>query len=572
MIVGRVVSCGRAGFWVWVVCALAMLVASRNLAAGELEQTVPSNAPVPAREAAARFKVPEGFIVTQFAAEPDVVQPIAMTIDHKGRLWVVENYAYPLWLGGPVGRDRILIFEDTDSDGRFDRRRVFFEHGTNFTGIELGFGGVWVCATPNLLFIPDKDGDDRPDGPPVIKLDGWSKTPQHNMFNALKWAPDGWLWGCNGILSISRVGKPGTPDAERVAIDCGVWRYHPTREVFEAVAHGTTNPWGLDFDDLGEAFITNCVIPHLFHVIPGAHFQRMFGEDVTPNRYELMETCADHLHWAGGRWQDSREGRGKHGEAGGGHAHVGAMIYLGNNWPERYRNGVFTCNLHGHRVNHDRLEPYKSGYVARHEKDFLNVADTWFRGLELKYGPDGVVYLTDWYDTGECHEADSDNAHRENGRIYRVSYGTAPAVKVDLSGESDVALAQYQRHPNDWYVRTARRMLQERAAAGRDLGKANAALLEILVSNAAVSRRLRALWALYATGGLGEKTLEGLLEDRSEHVRAWAIRLLCDAKSAPATAVNRFAELARTDASPKVRLSLASALQRIPIAQALDCC
>ena len=132
--------------------------------------------------------------------------------------------------------------------------------------------------------------------------------------------------------------------------------YHPTREVFEAVAHGTTNPWGLDFDDLGEAFITNCVIPHLFHVIPGAHFQRMFGEDVVPNRYELMETCADHMHWAGGRWQDSREGRGKHGEAGGGHAHVGAMIYLGNNWPDRYRNAVFTCNIHGHRVNHDRLE------------------------------------------------------------------------------------------------------------------------------------------------------------------------------------------------------------------------
>ena len=129
--------------------------------------------------------------------------------------------------GRARGKDRILIFEDTDSDGRFDRRTVFFDQGTNFTGIELGFGGVWVCSTPNLLFIPDQDGDDRPDGPPVIKLDGWSKTPQHNMFNGLKWGPDGWLWGCNGILSISRVGKPGTPDEKRVAIDCGVWRYHP---------------------------------------------------------------------------------------------------------------------------------------------------------------------------------------------------------------------------------------------------------------------------------------------------------------------------------------------------------
>jgi len=567
MIVGRG-SGIRVRYFSLFVCVLATLNAGQHVIAAEIEQTPPpANSPVPAKEATARIKLPKGFTVTQFAAEPDVLQPIAMTIDHKGRLWVVENFAYPLWLGGPTGRDRILIFEDADNDGRFDRRTVFFDKGTNFTGIELGFGGVWVCSTPNLLFIPDQDGDDRPDGPPVVKLDGWSKTPQHNMFNALKWGPDGWLWGCNGILSISRVGKPGTPDEKRVAIDCGVWRYHPTREIFEAVAHGTTNPWGLDFDDLGETFITNCVIPHLFHVIPGAHFQRMFGEDVVPNRYELMETCADHLHWAGGRWQDSREGRGQHGEAGGGHAHVGAMIYLGDNWPDRYRNGVFTCNIHGHRVNHDRLDREKSGYIARHEKDFLTVDDQWFRGLELKYGPDGSVFLTDWYDTGECHETDADNAHRENGRIYKVAYGTPAAVKVDLAAETDLALARYQLHKNDWYVRTARRLLQERAVAGKDLGQANGLLREILASNPDVTRRLRALWALNATGGLGEIALRKLLDDPSEHIRAWAVRLLCDSGEPSADTVTRFAALAKSDPSPKVHLSLASALQRIPLSQ-----
>jgi len=189
-------------------------------------------APLPPAEAPRRMTVPEGFAVTLFAAEPDVVQPIAFTIDPKGRLWVIENYSYPIWLGGPRGKDRILIFEDADGDGRFDRRTVFFDHGTNFTGIELGFGGVWVCATPNLIFIPDRDADDRPDGPPSIVLDGWNTKAQHNMFNGLKWGPDGWLWGCNGILSNSRVGKPGTADTQRVPINCGVWRYHPTREVF----------------------------------------------------------------------------------------------------------------------------------------------------------------------------------------------------------------------------------------------------------------------------------------------------------------------------------------------------
>ena len=408
------------------------------------DEPQPTSAPVPVDQAPARMSIPPGFKVTPFAAEPDVVQPIAFTIDPRGRLWVVENFSYPIWLGGPQGKDRVVIFEDADGDGKFDRRTVFYEGGTSFTGIELGFGGVWLCATPNLLFIPDKDGDDKPDSAPVVALDGWDVNARHNLFNALKWGPDGWLWGCNGILSNSRVGRPGTPDADRTAINTGVWRYHPTRQVFEAVAHGTTNPWGLDFDDYGEAFITNCVIPHLFHVVPGAHFQRMFGEDFIANSYSLITTCADHLHWAGGHWTESREGKdhAKHSEAGGGHAHVGAMIYLGDQWPESYRNGVYTFNIHGHRVNHDRLERNGSSYVAHHEPDLLNGNDVWFRGLELKYGPDGAVYFTDWADIGECHENDDDNAHRENGRIYKLSYGDVKPVKVDLAKQTDEELAR----------------------------------------------------------------------------------------------------------------------------------
>src|ERR1017187_8297648 len=165
MIVGRGRSGSRGGYCLLVVCPLAVLDASRDLVAAQLVQKPPSsNAPVAAKEATARIKLPKGFTVSQFAAEPDVVQPIAMTIDHKGRLWVVENYSYPIWLGGPRRKHRLLIFEDADGDGRFDRSTVFYDKGTNFTGIELGFGGVWVCSTPNLLFFPDRDGDDRPDG------------------------------------------------------------------------------------------------------------------------------------------------------------------------------------------------------------------------------------------------------------------------------------------------------------------------------------------------------------------------------------------------------------------------
>jgi putative membrane-bound dehydrogenase-like protein len=577
---GRYFGRAKSGLVAVMAAAMAMLGAA-GLRAGPDEKAVAptrskaANAPASPKDAARRLTLPEGFKATLCAAEPDVVQPIAMALDPRGRLWVVENSSYPIWLGGPHGKDRILIFEAADGDGRFDRRTVFYDKGTNFTGIELGYGGVWVCATPNLLFFPDRDGDDRPDGPPVVKLDGWNVNAQHNLFNALKWGPDGWLWGCHGILSTANVGKPGTPDEKRVPMNCGVWRYHPTREVFEVVAHGTTNPWGLDFDDFGEAFITNCVIAHLFRVIPGSHFQRMYGNDFNPHLYELMTTCADHLHWAGGRWQDAREGNRLHDTFGGGHAHVGGMIYLADNWPDKYRNTMFTVNIHGHRVNNDRLDRLRDGYeiVARHNPDFLLSSDSWFRGLELRYGPDGGVYVTDWSDVGECHETDADNAHRENGRIFKITYGDVKPVKVDLARQSDEELARLQVHANDWYVRTARRLLQDRAAEGKDLGAAHRVLRLILAADGDPRHRLRAIWALFATGGLDEKACLALLDDSSPQVRAWGVRLLVDDGRPSAEAIARLEEMAgasrprgvpAVERSPLVRLYLASALQRIP--------
>jgi putative membrane-bound dehydrogenase-like protein len=549
--------------------AMAALVGWTTM--GPVRAGEPANQPRPLVESAQKMTLPPGFRATLFAGEPDVHQPIAFTIDPKGRLWVVECYSYPIWLGGPRGQDRVLILEDTDDDGRADRRTVFYEGGTSLTGIALGFGGVWLCATPNLLFIPDADGDDRPDGPPVVKLDGWDEKAQHNMFNALTWAPDGWLWGCNGIMSNSRVGKPGTPDDQRTPMNCGVWRYHPTREVFEVVAHGTTNPWGLDFDESGEAFITNCVIPHLFHVVPGARFQRMYGQDFNPHAYELMPTCADHVHWDTiEQWSDIRR-RGvtpTTDRAGGGHAHVGAMIYLGDNWPDSMRNSLFTCNVHGHRINHDRLARNGSSYLARHEPDFLLANDAWFRGLELKYGPDGAVYLTDWSDTGECHENDADNAHRENGRIYKITYGDVKPVHPDLARLEDRELVRLLGHKNEWYGRTARRILQERVAAGRELSAtAIAELGRVLTAHPDARRRLRALWTLNAVGGITTERLVALLGDDHEDIRSWAIRLLVDDEPPPADALDRFAEMAAGDPSPKVLLALASASRRLRVEQ-----
>jgi putative membrane-bound dehydrogenase-like protein len=523
---------------------------------------------VPPDKAAANIKLPPGFKAQLVASEPQLGKPIAMTTDDKGknggRLWVVESHSYPNWItDGRPGRDRVLIYEDKGG-GRY-HCTVFLDKGTNLSGIALGFGGVWLCATPNFLFVPVRDGEDRPAGPPQVVLDGWSLKAKHNVFNGLVWGPDGWLYGCNGILDTSHVGTPGTPDGKRVAFNCGVWRYHPTRKRFEVVASGTTNPWGLDFDDYGEMFITNCVIKHLFHFVPGGHYQRMYGSDLDPHCYGLMESCADHIHWGGGDWTTSRGGAGAHDAPGGGHAHAGALVYLGDNWPDSYRNHVLMCNIHGNRVNQDTLERKGSGYVARHGADFLFGNDPWFRGLGLQATADGGVFVSDWHDTGECHNYD---AVRPCGRVFKVTYGEpkAPAA-ADLAKLSDGELVRLQLHKDDWQVRHARRLLQERAAARTLAASAPPALRKLLNEQPEVTRKLRALWALYSVGGIDEKGLAALLDSRHPEVRGWAVRLLVEDRSVTGAAAGRLVGLAREEPEASVRLALASALQRLPAAQ-----
>lgn len=548
---------------------------------GRLDLEIVQEEPLPAEQAAAQMTLPEGFKATLAAAEPEIRQPIALTIDGRGRLWVAECYSYPIWRD--TGSDRILIFEDTDGDGRLDSRKVFWDQGNYLTGLEVGFGGVWVCSAPHLLFIPDADGDDVPDGQPQIVLDGWSNQGVHNVVNGLAWGPDGWLYGLNGITAPSRVGKPGTPDDQRVALNCGVWRYHPTRETFEVVAHGTTNPWGLDWDDYGQAFITNCVISHLFHVVPGAHFQRMFGDDLNPYVYGLMPACCDHLHWGGGKWTDSRGGHGAHSAAGGGHAHSGAMIYLGDNWPQNYRNSILMGNIHGKRLNRDILQRTGSGYIARHAPDFMLSNDQWFRALDCQVGPDGGVWVIDWSDTGECHERDAHGAHHDSGRIFKVTYGTPKRVPdLQLDAASDADLVRRQLHQNDWHVRTARRILQERAAAGADMTEVGRQLRAMFREQEDVRRKLRALWTLYAIGQADPDFLAEQLDHESDQVRLWAVRLLVDRAPLPGAlptlanlpadevlpspaVLKRFAVMAADDPSAQVRLELASALQRLPL-------
>ncbi|HMC89838.1 MAG TPA: dehydrogenase, partial [Gemmataceae bacterium] len=289
---------------------------------------------------------------------------------------------------------------------------------------------------------------------------------------------------------------------------------------------------------------------------------RLFGQDPNPYSFGLMESPADHIHWAGGHYTTSIGGKGKHSDMGGGHAHCGCMVYLGDNWPDTYRNHVFMCNIHGNRVNQDVLERRGSGYVAHHGRDFLFAHDSWFRGVALHYGPDGGVFVADWTDTGECHNFNV--VDRSNGRIYKVTYGKTRPWHGDIASLSDDQLVASLLHRNDWHVQHARRVLQERAAAGKLEPSTNDRLWKILDKNPDVTRKLRALWALHATAGLSENQLLGLCKHAHDSVRAWAVQFALDTPEVSAAVRTILAEMAARDESVFVRLYLASGLQRLP--------
>jgi len=532
------------------------------------EITIPFLKPAEALKAIA---VPKGFRVQLAAAEPMVQQPIDMAWDTRGRLWVAECYTYAERETNfeKKLKDRIIILEDTNHDGVFDKRKIFWDGASQLTSIELGFGGVWAACAPNILFLADRNGDDQPDGEPEVILDGFDTDKvRHNIVNGLRWGPDGWLYGRHGILGPgSKVGRPGTPEAMRTHIQCGIWRYHPTRKNFEVVCHGTTNPWGHDWDEHGQLFFINTVIGHLWHAVPGARYQRMYGNHFDKHLYELIQQTADHYHFDVGKekWSDLKKTGMTSGTdaAGGGHAHTGMMIYLGDNWPAEYRGNVFTLNLHGLRMNQESLHRQGAGYVGKHAADFMFTSDKWFRGIELSYAPDGSVYVLDWSDIGECH--DNDGIHRTSGRIYRISYGKTEAAKVDLTKWSNEDLAESVGSPNEWDSRQARQLIQQRAAAGQDLTKATLKLMNTYRLTSSTPTALRAMWTLNAIGSADEDWLLEQSNDEREHIRTWAIKLLCDQEALSKKTQKRFIEMGGQDKAGLVQLQLASALQQLPL-------
>jgi putative membrane-bound dehydrogenase-like protein len=586
------------------------------------------------------IQLPTGFKAELIAAEPDIVQPIAFTFDERGRIWVVEGNSYPQPREVGKGQDRIKILEDKDGDGTFETKKIFCEGLNLVSGIELGFGGVWVGAAPYLMFIPDKDHDDRADpsdasdksdlsnkGFPQVPgvtfkahalLDGWGTQDTHETLNSFIWGPDGWLYGCHGVFTHSRVGKPGTPDDQREPINAGVWRYHPVRHEFEVFAHGTSNPWGLDYDQHGEWFVTACVIPHLYHIVPGGRYQRQAGQHFNAYTYEDIKTIADHAHYAGNPRPDvtfdKTTGAGVMNNdtnaLGGGHAHCGLAIYQSSLFPPTYRNQLLFGNLHGHRLVANYTDVKGSTYIGKHAADFLRANDMHFIPVTQKVGPDGALYVSDWSDQQICHRGSGAVEHwdRSNGRIYRVTYAGPPSTSdgSDVSGKSDLPKAPFDlaketdeklarlavQTENEWFSRMARRVLMEKVHAEPRTGNTKVVVSESARYNTAANRgeRLKSLW-LRACGVLSgvetdlaiKKRPVQLIEDADEYVRGSAYRFLlqdrearmhsayslfswsaiADRRSVFGKDVPAIPALAEKEQSAHVRRVLASSLQQL---------
>ena len=512
-------------------------------------------------QAVAKMTPAPGFEVKLTATEPMVTQPIAFCWDDRGRLWVAENRDYETRRTGfsGSGDSRIIILEDTDGDGKMDSRKVFLDKIPFPAAIAVGFDGLWLGAPPNLLFVPDRNRDDKADDNIEVRLTGWGIQDRHETLNSIIWGPDGWLYGCQGFATTSRVGKPldggkvyrpGDPFPEKLEvkdpqfIDGGVWRYHPTKDRFEVVAHGFSNPWGLDFDDRGQMFITACVIPHLWHVIPGGFYHRQGGKHINPYIYDDIKTIADHRHRS---------------------AHGGARIYLADEFPAKYRDRIFMANIHEHALLTDLLVAKGSGFVGHHGDDALLANDPQWVGFSVEIGPDGAVYILDWHDADICGAS---VLTKDTGRIFRFAPKGLPAkTGLNLAALSDAELVDHQLHRNDWYVRRARVLLQQRAAEGRLAADVPAKLWAMFDQQTDDARKLRALWALHVTNHLPTERLVALLDHSAPYIRGWAIQLLGEDMAPGAAALTKFATLAKSDPSPVVRLYLASVLNRLPLAE-----
>lgn len=531
-----------------------------------------------------QMKLPEGFTTTIVAHEPMIRQPLSMEFDERGRLWVLQYLQYPNPAGlkavkqdqylrtiwdrvpepppkGPKGIDRITILSKPDATGKYTEFKDFLNDLNLATGFCLGNNGVYVVQPPYLLFYADQNHDDQPDGDPTVLLSGFGMEDTHSYANSLQFGPDGWLYGAHGSTVTAKIKNPAKPEEPVIEFQQGIWRYHPVTKRFELFAEGGGNTYGLDFDQFGRCIAgTNYGGAAMLHQVQGAYYVKGFakhGPLHNPNTYGYF----DHVPY------DKFKG---------GHVTCGGVVYQADRYPAEMQNQYIAGNLLSNAIYWHKMQPKGSSFTATHGGDLMTTEDIWFRPVDCFQGPDGCIYVADWYDKRAAHLDPVDTWDKTSGRIYRIDYKQpAQLPEFDLRKKTSQELCDLLEHPNKWYRNVARRLLGER----RD--KSVLPRLHKQVQQANDRLNLESLWAANLIEPISDELFLANLNSKNEHLRAWLIRLIGDryTPQSPLAEQNKLHQplmsVATNEKSPTVRSQLACTARRlgkheaIPIAYAM---
>ena len=534
--------------------------------------------PLSPAEAMSRFQVADDLQWDQVLAEPIIAQPVFLNFDERGRMWVVEYRQYPSPAGLKMvsrdsvwravydrvpppppnhfkGADRITIHEDSDGDGTYDKHKTFLDGLNIVTSVERGRGGVWVLNPPYLLFYPDTNNDDIPDGDPEVRLAGFGLEDTHSVANSLRWGPDGWLYAAQGSTVTANIlvyGSDGKPKNTKPIYSQGqnIWRYHPEKRIYEVYSEGGGNAFGCEIDSKGRIFSGhNGGDTRGFHYLQGAYLQKGFEKHGPLSNPYAFGYFPPMPHGSVPRFTHN------------------FIIYDHRALPAQYEGRLFGVEPIQGRIVESEIVPDRSSFRTRDISRPVTSDDRWFRQVDIKVGPDGAIYVCDWYDQQVNHFRNHEGKiDTSNGRIYRLKGKDkhAPAAHpADLSRLAPAQLAKQLTHPNRWIRQTVLRLLADR----RD--PSLIPMLSSTLSGSSGQIALETLWALNLCGGLTEAVALKALEHPDPFVRLWTARLLGDTRSVSSSVAGKLASLGATEPNLEVRNQLAATAVRLPAPEAM---